>query len=157
MGEPLKNKHISPFNSHLEIGLRVLSILTEAFPNKYSIRQLAVLDYLLVHSDDTLGGPNGLHPKIPQRSGEYFIRKNELDGVLKLLKSKYLINEYYYKDIGILFSATESSIVFLDCLKSNYSKELRSYINNWLIKNFGKMNENQLNNIMLENIKNRME
>ena len=57
--------HLAPFNGPVEIGLRALALLNEAFPACYSMQRLVVFDYLVVHSDDMPGGPTGLHPKTP--------------------------------------------------------------------------------------------
>ena len=71
MGEMMPlfaERHVEPFNSPLEIGLRTTAILAEAYPEAFSLQRLVILDYLVVHSDDVEGGPTGLHPKTPHRS-----------------------------------------------------------------------------------------
>lgn len=41
---------LAPFNGAVEIGLRALTVLNEAFPGDYSLQRLVVFDYLVVRS-----------------------------------------------------------------------------------------------------------
>ena len=75
-------RYLEPFNGPVEIGLRTLVILCEAYPEPMSLQRLILFDYLIVHSDDLPDGPAGLHPQTPHRSGELLIRRNLLqDGI----------------------------------------------------------------------------
>lgn len=150
----LKNKnHLpSPFNSHIEVGLRLLTLLTAAYPKRYSIQQLAVYDYMVVHSDDLPDGPVGLHPKTPQRNGEYLIRRSDYGTTLKLFMSRNLIEECYEND-GLLYSATEYSAAFLDTLKASYNTRLKECAN-WVVDRYGEFSEQALNELMLLNLNN---
>lgn len=113
-----------PFNGPIEIGLRAVVILCEAYPQAMSLQRLVVFDYLMVHSDDLPNGPPGLHPKTPHRSGELLVRRQVLQDGLALFQSRGLAAQLYTED-GVLFSATESSAAFLDVLSSPYAHDLR--------------------------------
>ena len=60
----------TPLNSPLEVGIRVLMLLAEAFPAGLDLNDLVLLDHGLLHSAD-LGGPESLHPPLPIRAGEF--------------------------------------------------------------------------------------
>ena len=78
-----KKRFIAPFNGPVEIGLRALAVLNDAYPVVYSLQRLVVFDYLIVHSDDVLGGPSGLHPQTPRRGGELLVRRGVVDFHIK--------------------------------------------------------------------------
>lgn len=141
--------HTEPFNGPIEIGLRTLVILTEAFPAAYSLQRLVFSDYLLVHSDDA-DGPQGLHPQTPRRSGELLVRRESLQRGLLLYQSRGLIERRYEPD-GIIFAATEASMTFIDVLESQYVSELRSRAE-WLISRFHAMTDKQLDDFVKERL-----
>ena len=113
-----------PFNGPIEIGLRAVVILCEAYPQAMSLQRLVVFDYLMVHSDDLTNGPPGLHPKTPYRSGELLVRRQVLQDGLAFYQSRGLVAQLFTAD-GVRFTATESSGAFLDVLVSPYARELR--------------------------------
>lgn len=133
MSEIQPVRFAEPFNGPIEIGLRALVILTEAFPDAYSLDRLVISDYLVVHSDDA-NGPQGLHPQTPRRNGELLVRRESLQQGLLLYQSRGLIERRYEPD-GIVFAATEASAAFVDVLESRYVSELRSRTE-WLISRF---------------------
>lgn len=141
-----RTRFIAPFNGPIEIGLRGLAVLTEAYPNAYSLQRLVVFDYLVVHSDDLPEGPTGLHPKTPHRSGELLVRRDVLrDGIL-LYQSRGLI-ETRYDSGGIFFVATDNSAAFLDALSSEYVAALRERAE-WLVTSFGSLSDEELQRIV---------
>lgn len=134
-----------PFNGPIEIGLRALVILIEAFPIAYSLDRLVISDYLVVHSDDA-DGPKGLHPKTPKRSGELLVRRESLQRGLLLYQSRGLI-ELRYEPDGIMFAATEASAAFIDVLKSQYVSDLRLRAE-WLISRFQGLADKELHDFV---------
>lgn len=134
-----------PFNGPIEIGLRALVILTEAFPSAYSLQRLVISDYLVVHSDDA-DGPQGLHPQTPRRSGELLVRRESLQRGLLLYQSRGLIERRYEPD-GIMFAATEASAAFVDVLESQYVSELRSRAK-WLVSRFQAITDKELDDFV---------
>lgn len=140
----------APFNGPVEIGLRALAVLNDAYPNAYSLQRLVVFDYLIVHSDDIPGGPLGLHPKTPHRSGELLVRRGVLQSGLLLYESRGLV-ERYYESTGIFFAATERSASFLETLSSPYVLALRERAA-WLVENFSRTSDVELAKIIREHI-----
>lgn len=132
----------TPFNGPVEIGLRALVLLNEAFPTNFSLQRLVVFDYLVVHSDDVPGGPSGLHPKTPHRSGEMLVRRAVLEQGLLLYQSRGLL-ERLYTENGVMYAATERSASFLDVLDSEYLSGLRERAA-WLILKFSELDDAQL-------------
>src|SRR6266446_4032101 len=67
------------FNSSLETGVRAVVVLDAAFPRAFDLSQLTWLDHLVVHTAD-IGGPDSLHPDIPQRTGELHRTRDDREG-----------------------------------------------------------------------------
>lgn len=132
----------NPFNGAVEIGLRALTILNDAHPDVYSLQKLTIFDYLIVHSDDMPGGPSGLHPKTPHRSGELFVRRRALESGLLLYQSRALVERVFTVN-GVFYRATEGSAAFLDALDSKYAIELRQR-SAWLVRTLGAMDDAEL-------------
>jgi len=153
MGEMMAEKRrrfIAPFNGPVEIGLRALAVLTNAYPDAYSLQRLVVFDYLIVHSDDVPDGPPGLHPQTPHRGGELFVRRGALQEGLLLYQSRGLV-ERRYKDSGVLFAATERSAAFLDVLRAQYVAGLRERAA-WLVESFGQIQDADLDKMVREHV-----
>lgn len=139
---PNESKALPPFNGPIEIGLRAVVLLCEAFPAQYSLQRLVVSDYLLVHSDDLPNGPPGLHPKTPHRANELLVRRTVLEKGLMLYQSRGLL-ERHYTESGVMFSATDRTAGFLDALSSGYASELRKRAT-WLVTLFSEAAEDEL-------------
>jgi len=150
MTEEATTRFTAPFNGPVEIGLRALSILNEAFPEAYSLQRLVVFDYVVVHSDDLPGGPPGLHPKTPHRSGELLVRRGVLHTGLLLYQSRGLV-ERRFDQSGVFFVATEHSAAFLDALGSDYALSLRQRAR-WLVAEYGVLSDSQLQDLVRDNI-----
>lgn len=133
---------LPPFNGPIEIGLRALTLMSEAYPATFSLQWMVVSDYLLVHSDDLPDGPPGLHPKTPHRSGELLVRRTALEQGLMLYQSRGLLDRHYTK-AGVMFSATERTAGFLDALSSDYALQLRERAA-WLVSLFGGASDDEL-------------
>ncbi|UDQ98422.1 ABC-three component system middle component 2 [Lentisphaerota bacterium WC36G] len=134
------------FNSPLEFGLRTLIILVEVYPKSLSIQKLSALDYLLTHSNDIDGGPEGVHPKTPRRSEEFFIKRKMIQDGINLFQRKGLIEQQFESD-GLTFVATELSGCFLDSLKADYTNSLKN-IASWAIETFGNMDDTKITQIL---------
>jgi hypothetical protein len=149
MSEP-KHERLDPFNSPIEIGLRALAILSEAFPASYSLQRLVILDYLSVHSDDIPDGPEGLHPKTPHRSEELLVRRKVLEKGLLLYQSRGLI-ERQFTEYGVYYAGTERSAAFLDALSAEYTLRLRERAG-WLAARFGEMPDHELDKLVKQHL-----
>lgn len=146
-----KDTHfVSPFNGAVEIGLRALCVLTAAFPVAYALQRLVAFDYLVVHSDDIEGGPNGLHPQTPYRGGEILVRRGVLQDGISLYESRGLLARMYDEG-GIFFAATDKSADFLDALSTEYLKELRDRAD-WVVESFGKLDDAKLDSMIRDRI-----
>lgn len=148
--EMIAEQPIIPFNGPVEMGLRCLAILNEAYPAKYSLQKLVVFDYLTVHSDDAPGGPTGLHPQTPNRSGELLVRRETLSEGLMLYQSRGLL-ERRFEANGVYFAATERSGAFLDSLDSEYVFALRQ-LAGWVVQSFGELSDEELQEFVTEHI-----
>lgn len=151
MSELQPVRFTEPFNGPIEIGLRALVVLTEAFPAAYSLQRLVISDYLVVHSDDA-DGPQGLHPQTPRRSGEMLVRRESLQRGLLLYQSRGLIERRYEPD-GIVFAATEASATFIDVLESQYVSKLRLRTE-WLISRFHGLADKELHDFVKKRLGN---
>lgn len=141
---------LPPFNGPVEIGLRALAVLAEVFPAGYSLQRLVVLDYLVVHSDDLPGGPQGLHPKTPHRGGELLVRRAVLEQGLLLYQSRGLV-ERRYTEGGLMFAATERTAAFLDALNTTYVKHMRARAE-WLASELGELNDDFILRLAREHV-----
>ena len=127
-----------------------MSILNEAFPEAYSLQRLVIFDYVVVHSDDLPGGPLGLHPKTPHRSGELLVRRGVLHSGLLLYQSRGLI-ERRFDQSGVFFAATEHSAGFLDALGADYVVTLKQRAR-WLVEEYGDLSDSQLEDLVRDSI-----
>lgn len=130
------------FNGPVEVGLRALVLLVEAFPQPLDLQQFVTLDYLLVHSGDVDGGPESLHPPSPLRSGEVAVRRTLLEEGLTLYKLRGLVGQTP-TETGFAYSAESSAGAFLDALRSRYVEQLRSRAE-WVVKNFSILEQGEL-------------
>lgn len=142
--------NLAPFNSPTEIGLRSTVALFEMYPDAASLQRLVVYDYLLVHSDDVPGGPAGLHPKTPYRSGELLIRRDTLQKGLLLYISRGLVRGAYLPE-GIRYSATERTGGFIESFDAVYVSDLRTR-SAWLVDQFGERTDQQLDDFAREHL-----
>ncbi|WP_456386880.1 ABC-three component system middle component 2 [Desulfolithobacter sp.] len=140
----------SPFNGPVESGLRAAVLLYAIHPEFASLQRLVVFDYLLIHSDDIPGGPAGLHPKTPYRSGELLVRRDTLRRGMLLYMSRGLISNHY-RESGIEYSATERTGAFLDALASEYTRALCERAE-WVAERFGSNSDQDLDMLVKEHL-----
>lgn len=141
-----KIKNINPFNNSVEAGLRILTILNEAFPKSFDLQNLVYLDYLTIHSADIDKTSKSLHPAVPYRSGEIMVRSSIIEKGLNLFVAKNLIEKQFNIN-GIEYKATENAMPFLESLEEIYSIELQNRAK-WAIDKFSKHTKQELKNIM---------
>lgn len=127
-----KDKKYIPFNNSVEAGLRILSILNEAYPLSFDIQTLVYLDYLTVHSGDIDPQQQSLHPATPYRTGELYVRSAIIQKGLDLFHAKMLIDKEYSKE-GIKYQASENSNEFIETLEETYFLKLNESAK-WVIK-----------------------
>ncbi len=135
----------SPFNSALETGVRMLAILIACYPRAYDLGRLVQYDYLTVHSADA-GGPPSLHPPLPLRSGEILVRRGLIESGLRMMMSRSLVRRELHVQ-GFLYSAQDSTVSFLNNMKSPYILALRDRAE-WIAATFDAMSADDLDSIV---------
>lgn len=143
MSSPLN----SSLNSPLEVGVRVLIVLVEAFPAYLDLNRLALLDYGLLHSAD-LGGPESLQPPVPIRVGEFGVKRQRIHNSLQVMIRARLA-EMSLECTGFEFRASENSENFLNLLESKYVRTLRNRAK-WVVREFGNVDDGHLRERMKE-------
>ena len=138
----MKINKINPFNNNVETGLRMLCILNESFPKSFDLQKLIYLDYLTVHSGDIDKTVKSIHPSVPYRIGEIFVRRSIIQDGLNLFIKKNLIQKVYTNS-GIFYKASENSTPFLEVLEEDYFKKLKKSAK-WSINKFSDMNSKSL-------------
>lgn len=141
---------VSPFNSSVELGFRALVLLNETYPQEFSLRHLVIFDYLMVHSDDIDGGPDGLHPRTPYRSGELLVRREPLQDGLLLFHSRGLI-EKRYRETGVFYAASDRTESFLAVIEAEYCSRLTSRAQ-WVASAFDGVPLQSLENLVNTNL-----
>lgn len=149
-GEVAPMKIPKLFNGPVEVGLRSLVVLLEAYPERLDLQRLVIFDYLLVHSGDIAGGPISVHPPSPLRAGEVAIRRGLIEHGLNLYSCHGLIVRQLDKE-GILYVAEEAAAIFIDAMSSGYVQELRDRAE-WLFENFGMLSDHDLEAVLNESM-----
>ncbi|WP_444994753.1 ABC-three component system middle component 2 [Aliikangiella sp. IMCC44359] len=120
------------FNSPIELGTRSSLVLT-ALEIEFSIDDLVLLDYALLYSGD-FGGPENLHPSIPNHIAEIGHRREFLPSALKFFVKRGLI-DFTPNTSGYYYSSNQQTMHFISCLKSSYYKKAWARLN-WLQENY---------------------
>lgn len=119
------------FNGPLELGTRSSLILT-ALDEKFSLDNLVLLDYALLYSQD-FGGPDNLHPALPNHIAEIGHRREFLPESLAFFSKRGLIS-VNIEESGYYYSANKQTLNFVSCLKSEYYR--KSWVRlSWLKNN----------------------
>ena len=82
------------FNSVLETGVRSVVILNAAHPFSFDLLHLTWFDHLVVHTAD-VGGPESLHPDLPQRSGELLVRRRLVEDGVTMMRRLHLVDRTF--------------------------------------------------------------
>ncbi|WP_155290133.1 ABC-three component system middle component 2 [Rhodococcoides fascians] len=138
-GEPVAVTH--PLNSPVELGVRIVMILVEAYPEHLDVNRLVLLDHAVLHSAD-LGGPESLHPALPVRAGELGVKRDVVEGGLTLLLRGGLAVMAATAD-GVQFQAGEGALHFVDILGSSYATALHDRVV-WVVQNFDDLSEEKV-------------
>jgi hypothetical protein len=138
------------FNGPIEVGLRSLVVLLEAYPEGLDLQRLVIFDYLLIHSGDITGGPASIHPPSPLRAGEVAIRRGLIEHGLNLYACRGLVARQLARE-GILYVAEETASIFVDAMNSGYVRDLRERAE-WLFGEFGLLADKDLEAILNESM-----
>ncbi len=132
---------MNPLNSPLEVGIRVLMVLQEAFPERLDLNQLVLLDHSVLHSAD-LGGPESLHPPVPVRASELGVKRQSIEAGLEVMIRAHLAH-VGVGDRGIEFWAGEAADGFTSLLETEYASRLSARAA-WVVQHFGALDEQAL-------------
>lgn len=135
----------SPLNGPLETAVRVLTVLTEAFPAHLDLNRLVLLDHGLLHSAD-LGGPESLHPPVPLRAGELGMKRQRIQEGLEVLGRARLVQMEPSAE-GIHFWASERATGFVRLLETDYAHALSERAE-WVVEHFGELSDADLREAM---------
>ncbi len=135
------------FNTSLEAGIRSMILLNEHYPTSLDFEEIVKLDYVLVYSKD-FGGPESLHPPIPNRKGELAVRRELIRDGLGLMKRFGLINVLCEKE-GIYYSVTGDAEPFIKLMKSEYSLMLKKNAK-WCVEQLNHRGFQYFNNIFMD-------
>jgi hypothetical protein len=135
----------TPLNGPLEVAVRVLMVLVEAFPEHLDLNRLVLLDHGLLHSAD-LGGPESLHPPVPIRAGELGIKRELVQGGLEVLTRSGLARMETRLD-GIRFWASENAEGFVRLLETEYARALSSRAS-WVVTHFADLSDEAMREAM---------
>jgi len=135
----------SALNGPLEVGVRVLAVLTAAFPTRLDLNRLVLLDYGLLHSAD-LGGPQSLHPPLPMRTGEFGVKRERIQEGLEVLVRADLAH-MEPSATGIHFWASERANGFVRLLETEYARGLSERAG-WVVDHFDDISDAELREAM---------
>lgn len=111
-------------NSPLEIGIRVVALLTALYPERADLARIVLLDHIVLHSSD-FAGANSLHPEIPGRVGELGVKRELIRKGITIMGVRGLI----VRDLtiaGIYYRASDDARPFLDSMNATYLTRLRA-------------------------------
>lgn len=132
---------MSVLNIPLEVGMRALLLLVEAYPTSLDLNRLVLLDHALVHSAD-LEGPDSVHPALPLRAGELGIKRRLVEQGIQAMIRVHMV-DVELRGGGIEFRASEGSDAFVRMLESRHSRKLSSTAE-WVVETFGELPEDDL-------------
>jgi hypothetical protein len=119
-------------NSPVELGTRSALILTSVGQD-LSLDDLVLLDYALLYSS-YFGGPENLHPALPNHVAEVGHRKEYLPQALKLFARRGLIS-IKHTTTGHYYASNDETLHLISCLKSPYYRKSWTRLN-WLSENY---------------------
>lgn len=111
-------------NSPLEIGIRVVALLTALYPERADLARIVLLDHVVLHSSD-FAGASSLHPEIPGRVGELGVKRELIREGINIMGMRGLIVRDLTAD-GIYYRASEDARPFLDSMDATYLVHLRA-------------------------------
>jgi hypothetical protein len=128
-------------NSPLEIGIRVVALLTALYPERADLARIVLLDHVVLHSSD-FAGASSLHPEIPGRVGELGVKRELIREGITIMGVRGLI----VRDLttaGIYYRASEDARPFLDSMDATYLAHLRARCT-WAAGTFGGLDDDDI-------------
>ena len=130
----LKRQLPPPFNSPIELGIRMVFLLQYLRPHAVDLQKLIMLDYALVYSAD-LNGPDSLHTPVPHRGNEMYTRRDLVQRGLHLMSTKGLVNAEFSHE-GIVYTSGDRARSVVQGLSAPYFCSLRVRAQ-WAVLQFG--------------------
>ena len=131
----------SIFNSQIELGTRAALILGALDGKKIDLESIVMLDYALLYSEE-FGGPENLHPSVPNHIAEIAQRLELMPDALLFLIKRGLLDIDTESD-GHFYSSNAETIQFISCLKSTYYKKAWTRLS-WIKENYSNISQNAL-------------
>lgn len=128
-------------NSPLEVGIRVVALLTSLYPAQADVDRIVLLDYVVLHSQD-FEGASSLHPETPGRVGELGVKRGLIREGISLMGARGLLVREL-TTAGIYYSASEDARPFLDSMNSTYLSRLRARCA-WAASTFGCLDDKSI-------------
>ena len=128
-------------NSPLEIGIRVVALLTALYPERADLTRIVLLDHVVLHSRD-FAGASSLHPEIPGRVGELGVKRELIREGITIMGARGLI----VRDLttgGIYYRAGEEALPFLESMDATYLARLRARCA-WAAATFGGLDDDNI-------------
>jgi hypothetical protein len=144
----MMSKKIKLFNNEIEMGLRILVILSSVYPKSFDVEMINYYDYFALHTKD-IGGEESLHADVPNRFGELSVKRELINKSLKLLALKGLIEQHNDKN-GIEYIASENTYPFLENLNEEYIRSLTEKVN-WVCNRFQDYSYQDIKNFVSDN------
>lgn len=142
-GQWQMKEHYTSFNSTVEIGTRI-ALIVSVLESKNSLDELVILDYALLYSEE-FGGPENLHPALPNHIAEISHRREVMPEAINMLLKRGLIDLIIERS-GHYYKGNKATHDFVSCLQSTYYK--KSWIRlNWLSENKHKVVKTKLTDL----------
>ena len=128
-------------NSPLEVGVRVVAMLTALYPGRADLARIVLLDHVVLHSGDFEGNAS-LHPATPGRVGELGIKRELIRKGIQLMRTRgLLIRDATFA--GLYYVASDDARPFLDSIDAPYLTELRRRCS-WAASDFGRLSDDAI-------------
>ncbi|KGL40495.1 hypothetical protein HCA64_01305 [Listeria booriae] len=114
-------------NSPIELGLRIIILLETVENADFDVDDILLLDYYVLHINDFDSKLKSIHPAIPNRENEIFVRRKSIQDSLLFLESLNLIKTNYTAN-GITYARNSMNNNFSDYLESPYASKLKRNI-----------------------------
>jgi hypothetical protein len=131
----------TPLNGPLEYGVRVLVMLTEAYPEQLDINHLVLLDHSVLHTA-AFGGPPSIHPSHALHAGELGVRRASVEEGLQVMLRAGLV-DMRASGAGLRYEAGDEAHSFVSALASGYIADLRDR-SQWVVEQFGALSEEEI-------------
>lgn len=133
-------------NGPVEVGLRTVILLKQAFPAALDLSRIVILDYCIVHSG-LAGGPTSILPNRSNSHGEIGIKRGLVEDGLRIMRTAGLV-QVQVNTAGIFYKASEDATGFLKLMEAPIVHELESRAA-WALERFADSSEEELHRFVL--------